>query len=252
MESDSDRYQMPPDSGRQRRLEERERWAGAAANAIFTQTLEGVQRQKVYEAAQLDLPTRGFDLASLSPGEVVNLGRSVTTVSSSADTDTWAQDTTDVRDRLDWTLDHLPALDRLRGAAILTAFADSPLPADRATAARDGLVVLTQFDQGAGLTLWDRLMRDTDKTVRDAGLDLLDRQLAEYRMRPSPRSLPRKGSGWFALDRVDEKRLRVNTGMSKEDARSLLEAYAHAENGTDIHDLGTVALGKLAPPPSNA
>lgn len=226
--------------------EERERRTAAEAATIFDLSEEGTQRHTQYCDARDDFPVHGIDLTPLSSNEVVSLARCVTADSTPADVATSERDVTDLGSRLNWTIDHLPALDTPRGATILTAFVDSPLRGDRADAARDGLVVLTQFDHDTGVTLWGRLMRDSDKTVRDAALGLMDNVLAEHRMKPSPRALPRKGSGFYALDRVNERQLCVHTGMTKDDVRTLLESYAHAENGFGIYDIGAVALGKLA------
>ncbi|MEY9861527.1 hypothetical protein ABH935_007168 [Catenulispora sp. GAS73] len=155
--------------------------------------------------------------------------------------------------RLSWNhdismfLETLPRQDLVRAKAVYSAFVGSPIPADREWLAFGGIEKLTVVDHGAGVALWDQLIRDVDPDVRHTVAQQLDEQISnagvssfdsEHRLAIHMRHL--------ASPALDEEYLRSETGLTRQDAYDLFVSYAYAENGQFLHDVGEAALAKLA------
>lgn len=198
--------------------------------------------------AQERINTWGIDVGSLSPKEVVDVYRYAWNSGPDAEVGTpWEEDSPGLAERLDVALTELPKIDLERAKEIFTAFAESPVPGDRTALTNYSVTHLTQADHDTGVVLWDRLMRDSDKNVRDAAEQMLHEMLHEAAGPPHEQD-PDTGqwlSGMHFIARLDEAQLRKYTGLTRQDAYSILESYAYAENGQYVYDLGREALRKL-------
>lgn len=167
-----------------------------------------------------------LDLSRLSPHEIVALQRYARNSETGL--------VTDVDEAFD---DFIPSQPEFAGK-VLTAFADSPLAEDRYEVAEYFVDDLTTIDRETGLALWNRLIRDTAPGVRYAAYYQLTFHLGETTQARSEDELRRLGAN-------DELAFKQRTGLTLEDARSLLEAYAAAEEGENLYDPGLEALKKL-------
>lgn len=136
---------------------------------------------------------------------------------------------------------HLPAQDMTRAREVYTALADSPLADDREQLAF-GVDGYAERNHDHGMELWDRLIRDTDKTVRETALETLDTVLEGY----VGEDYGKARHGFRTVDVIDEPLLIAETGFTRANAYDLMLSYAYAENGQHLFDLGQAALAKLA------
>jgi hypothetical protein len=152
--------------------------------------------------------------------------------------------------RIETTLQYLPDIDSDRTKEILLAHLDSPLVEDRSYAAMHfALIGLMRVDPDEGLPIWDRMIRDSDRShVANEAYSLLYDWLCESAGRAALNTLPPRAEGMYLLDVVDEAQLEANCGLNRESAYGLMESYAYAENGLYVYDLGREALNKIAHP----
>lgn len=198
--------------------------------------------------AQERISASGVDITGLSPRQIVNLYALAAGHEETVDIGTpWEDDTYGLRERLSITLELLPEAHPDRAREIFRAFADSPDSEDRETLTNYLVISLTKVDHDAGVALWDRLIRDVNRGVRDAAVWQLDVMLSAATDTPNEQdpSTGRWLRGMHFVARLDEARLSEFAGLTRQDAHSLLESYAYAENGQYVYDLGREALRKL-------
>lgn len=171
--------------------------------------------------------------AGLTPSEFVAMTRIVYQQSYDSQTGSIVH-TEDVEDFLNDVCKH----DVPWAIELFNAFADSPLPEDRMRLAVGSLRQLAERARKDAVSLWNRLMADTDEKVRNTAEELLadDLEVANpaqdgYR-------------GFYTVEAVDEAKLTAETGLTRQDAYDLYLSYAYAENGV-YFDLGRVALTKI-------
>lgn len=199
-------------------------------------------------SAQERITNLGIDLSVLSAKEIVDLYALAAEYEETVDIGTpWEVDAYGLRERLHFTFESLPEADSGRAKELFHAFANSPRATDRETLTNHLIISLTKVDHDAGVTLWDRLIRDSDKDVRGEAERMLHEMLYEAAGPPYDRnpSTDTWFSGMHFIARLDEARLNHYTGLTREDAYNLLESYAYAENGQYVYDLGREALSKL-------
>ena len=188
-----------------------------------------------FEQSAIEQPTYpDADLArfaALTPNEFVALTRTVF-----SDDYIPASESPVYQEDIFNALHAAPEHDIPRAIALMTAFADSPLPEDRKFLANTHLVDLVKASHDDGVALWNRLMADPVNEVGDEA-ELL---LAEY---TGGRNLW-PNTGFYKIDHIDESWLTHETGLTRQDVYDLYLSYAYTEN--DIcFDLGRTALAKI-------
>jgi hypothetical protein len=112
----------------------------------------------------------------------------------------------------------------VRARELMTALAESRLVDDRQDAA--GLVIyLTHSDHDLGVALWDQLIRDHDKEVREIANDWLDVSMDD--------------------DEPWDEGHRDSYGISWDEAVALRMAHQDAEHGVNVHDPQRAAFEEL-------
>jgi hypothetical protein len=136
-------------------------------------------------------------------------------------------------------LDDLLIKNSERAKEVFTSFADSALDEDRHEVAAFYLPQLTAAIPDLGKVLYDHLLRDPSESVRDAAYLELNVAIGyASRDKSTDDAILRLGS-------VDEDELKDGTGLTIEDARSLLSSYYSARSGENIYDPGLEAFKKL-------
>lgn len=161
----------------------------------------------------------------IGPGEVVALWREAAARLTEADANEEIEDAEvtrleDFAIDLDIALWQLPQYNLAHARAVYAAFAESPLDCDR----RQGAVIvytMPRVDRNYGLRLWNQLMRDRSADVRLQAKEALYFYLKE--------------------DEYAEEGLSC-LGITWRDAYRLLDAYANAERGFSVYELGAAVL----------
>jgi hypothetical protein len=172
------------------------------------------------------------DLSPLSSGQVLDLHR-------------YARDSDEeLASRINNVLDYIVELNSPRAKELFNAYLDSPIPEDREEMQyrTKCLYGLTKVDHDSGVLLLNHLLRDRIPAIRqDAHRDFM-REIEET---STHRAAKDSDPDLYVIELVDELLLHEHTGLTKEDATSLVNAYAEAEQHGKVYDPGLEALGEL-------
>lgn len=258
-------------------LEQQETHEGFPGDCSWTLDISGLAPQEVVEVHRLITGPLESDLNDFGSGvrfpescgieawealhEVSKTHPVASQVDSRYDLERtpWNGDPNELRGQLLSKVSKLPDTDIERAKEVFSAFVNSPILEDRAMPLVCGygtLVGLVRADHDYGVALWDQLIRDTDKRIRDAAETELERQLASgYEYPTGSRDIEKAINGFYKDkdphgmrwldDNMDDDALLNQSGLTRQDAYRLLESYAYAENGQYLRRLGSEALYKL-------
>ncbi len=121
----------------------------------------------------------------------------------------------------------LPRTDLPRALEVYRTLGSSSLATDRAhiSVFMDSLTAVESCREEA-LDMWDKLLRDSDKGVRDSAVMYLEGCLNSHNI---------GYVGFEAVAMCDEEALANQTGLTRHQAEHLMLSYAYAENGRNLH-----------------
>jgi hypothetical protein len=182
----------------------------------------GLQEPATAQIGDLDrsfLPS--VDLTRLTPAEIVAVNRYSAENNGMGDP---------YSDAIFSALEELPDHDPVKGLTVFELMAASASPRDRSDAALciSGLI---KVDHDNGIRLFDRLLRDSELTVRSSASTALDHVV-----------LGQDDNDEEVAERMQQ---RTEWGISAAEVERLRLARDQAERGENRFQLGAVALQKL-------